>query len=163
MTAIVVFWLLSALAIAGALLAITSRDVLRTAGGLGAFLLAVAGFFALYGAGLIALAEIFLYVGGVLVLILFAMMLVHRSERGRPDLESRPSVAAVFASAAFVVALIGVLAPAAVLPRAATNMSTPSDVAELLLGTYLPQFEIAGVLLLAGLAAVVAVMGGDDR
>lgn len=163
MTAIVVFWLLSALAIVGALLAIASRDILRTAGGLGAFLLAVAGYFALYGAGLIALAEIFLYVGGVLVLILFAMMLVQRSERGRPDLESRPSVAAVFASVAFVIALIAVLAPAAALPQAAASSPTPGDVAHLLLGLYLPQFEIAGVLLLAGLAAVVAVMGGDDR
>ena len=45
--------------------------------GLGAFLLAVAGFFAYYGFGFLALAELFVYVGGVLVLVLFAIMLVH--------------------------------------------------------------------------------------
>ena len=63
------------------------RDVMRMALGLGAFLMAVAGFFAYYGFGFLALAELFVYVGGVLVLVLFAIMLVQRSGAGAPVLE----------------------------------------------------------------------------
>jgi NADH:ubiquinone oxidoreductase subunit 6 (subunit J) len=69
------FWGLSAVALFGALAVVFVRDVMRMALGLGAFLMAVAGFFAYYGFGFLALAELFVYVGGVLVLVLFAIML----------------------------------------------------------------------------------------
>lgn len=163
MTAIVVFWLLAGLAIVGALVAVLSRDILRSAAGLGAFLLAVAGFFALYGAGLLALAEVFLYVGGVLVLMLFAIMLVQRSELGRPDLESNITLPSILAPLALVFALITVFLPAGPLAQAATVLVEPSQVAHSLLGEYLVEFEVAGVLLLAALAAVVALMGGEGE
>jgi len=89
---VVLFWALAALALIGALAVVIARDVMRMALGLGAFFLGVAGFFAYYGFGFLALAELFVYVGGVLVLVLFAIMLVHRSPEGGPVLESRWSV-----------------------------------------------------------------------
>lgn len=162
MTTTAVFWGLSFLAVIGAVVSVTSHDILRTAAGLGAFLLAVAGYFALYGAGLLALAEIFLYVGGVLVLMLFAIMLVHRSERGRPDLETRATVPSVLAPLALVFTLVVVFAPLGQTVTSSSVTAGPDQVATELLGRYLPQFEVAGLLLLAALAAVVAVMGGDD-
>ena len=83
------FWGLSAVALAGALAVVFARDVMRMALGLGAFLMAVAGFFAYYGLGFLALAELFVYVGGVLVLVLFAIMLVQRSGAGAPVTRAR--------------------------------------------------------------------------
>jgi len=41
---------------------------------------------------------------------------------------------------------------------------TVEKTADALLGAWLPQFEIAGVVLLAGLAAALAIVqGGDDE
>jgi NADH-quinone oxidoreductase subunit J len=157
------FVLLSLVALAGATVVVGTRDIMRMVVGLGAMLLAVAGLFAAVGLGFLAVAEIFLYVGGVLVLFLFAIMLVHRPVEDRPALESRPTVLAVLAAA--VVFAILVFALGASAPDLARNApaSSAKSTADVLLGDMLSQFELAGVLLLAALAAVVALMTGGER
>jgi len=158
----VLFWALAALAATGALTVVFTRDVLRLALGLGAFLLALAGFFALFGFGFLALAEIFVYVGGVLVLVLFAIMLVHRTDVGSPQLESRHDLLAAVACAGVSVLVIVMLRPLA--PALVTARGAGVDaLGDALLGDMLPQFELAGLLLLAALVAVVSIAGGDER
>jgi len=128
--------------------------------GLGAFLMAVSGFFAYYGFGFLALAELFVYVGGVLILVLFAIMLVHRSSSGAPVLESRIDVLAIASPVAVALALFVM-----VRPLAATFSARPlvgaGSLSQALLGRLLPQFEAVGVLLLVSLVAVVVIVGGD--
>jgi NADH-quinone oxidoreductase subunit J len=162
MTTGVLFWLLATLAIVGAGVVVWSREVMRLALGLGAFLLALAGLFALFGFGFLALAEVFVYVGGVLILLLFAIMLVHRSEPGAPSLSSRHDPLAAVAAAGVGALLIIVLRPLASIGLASASSSV-DDLGSLLLGDLLPHFELVGVLLLAALVAVVAVSGGDER
>ena len=62
-----------------------SRDMLRMGLGLGAFLIAVAGMYLYFSMPFLAVAQVFVYVGGVLVLILFAIMLLHTRETGAAD------------------------------------------------------------------------------
>ena len=157
------FWGLAALAVTGALVVVFVRDVMRMALGLGAFFLAVAGFFAYYGFGFLALAELFVYVGGVLVLILFAIMLVHRGPGGAPVLESRLDAIVVTAVVAISGMLFALLRPVVSLFGPSASAGPPSALSSLVLGSMLPQFEAVGVLLLAALAVVVLVMGGEGR
>ncbi len=157
------FALLGIVALAGAGFVVGSRDIMRVIIGLGAMLLAVAGLFAVVGLGFLAVAEIFLYVGGVLVLFLFAIMLVHRPAEGRPALESRPTVFAVLAAALVFAILVFALGASVTNLTSHTVVTGVETTADALLGEFLPQFEIAGVLLLAALAAVVALMTGGDR
>jgi len=162
MSAGILFWALTALALLGGGLVVTSRDVTRLGLGLGAFLLAVAGFFALFGFGFLALAELFVYVGGVLILVLFAIMLVHRTSSGSPTLEVRHNVLAA-------VACLGIFGFSLIAFRPAVESASPvtgtgpNELGAVLLTEMLPQFELAGVLLLAALVAVVAVSGGDSE
>lgn len=159
----VLFWLLAAMALIGAGYVVFAREVMRMALGLGTFLLAVAGFFAYYGFGFLALAEVFVYVGGVLILILFAIMLLHRGEGGRPDLASRQDLLLGFAVASLA-GLIGLLLqPAAARMGVVAGSAGPGALAQLLLGPMLVPFELAGALLLAALIAVVVVTGGEKR
>ena len=162
-TAAALFWGLSALAVIGGLIVVFARDVMRMALGLGAFFLAVAGFFAYYGFGFLALAELFVYVGGVLVLILFAIMLVHRGTGGAPVLESRLDPVVIIAVVAISGMLFALLRPIVGLFGPTSAAGSPSALSSLLLGSMLPQFEAVGVLLLATLAVVVLVMGGEGR
>lgn len=156
----VIFWALSAVALSGALVVLMTRDVMRLALGLGAFLLAVAGYFALFGFGFLALAEVFVYVGGVLVILLFAIMLLQRSDAGGPVVESRHDPVAMIAATG-----IGVLAAIMLRPAVGAGLGpfhrTSAGLGQVLLGPMLPQFEMAGVLLLVALVAVVLVAGGD--
>lgn len=162
MTHTVLFWALATLALAGALAVVTVREVMRLALGLGAFLLALAGFFALFGFGFLALAEVFVYVGGVLILLLFAIMLVHRDTPGEPSLASRHDPLAAVGAFGIATLLAIVLRP--MFPSVgARATSGVDDLASLLLGEMLPHFELLGVLLLAALVAVVSITGGDDR
>lgn len=160
MTMTVLYWALVALALVGASFVVFGRDVTRLALGLGAFLLAAAGLFALFGFGFLSLAEIFVYVGGVLVLVLFAIMLVHRAEPGKPSLTSRHEPAAALACVGIFGFVVLALRPLA--PRLADASSAVDALGSVLLGKMLVHFELAGSLLLVALVAVVSVSGGDD-
>jgi NADH:ubiquinone oxidoreductase subunit 6 (subunit J) len=158
---VALLWLLAAVAVVGALAVVFAREVMRMALGLGAFLLALAGLFAYFGFGFLALAELFVYVGGVLILILFAIMLVHRTGEGTTQLSLRapfvPAAAAVLVSGLLFWMLLGAVPEIG----AITSPGGPSELAADLLGPLLPQFEIAGALLLVALVAVVLVSGGE--
>lgn len=154
---------LATLAVVGALVTVTTRDVMRLALGFGIFLLAVAGSFALAGFGFLALAQVFIYVGGVLVLILFAIMLIHRSEDGTPRLTSRHDALAAVASLGVVVLAGQLLAPHLGTLGAPEAVHTLEDLSDALLGEWLIHFELAGLLLLAALVAVVSISRGERR
>lgn len=157
----VLFWGLAAVALAGAVTVVLTREVMRLVIGLGAFLLAVAGFFLYYGATFLAVAQVFLYVGGVLVLLLFAIMLVHRTEKGAPDLDNRHDIGSAMVAIALFVLLVtglGDAAPGGVVGAAGAGIEAVGD---RLLGPLLPHFEILGGVLLAALVAVLAIAGGE--
>lgn len=163
MIAQVLFWALSAVAVTGAITVVVTRDVTRLTIGLGVFLVAVAGFFAYYGLGLLALAQLFVYVGGVLVLVLFAVMLVHRAEPGKPSLESRHDALVLIACGGFGALMVGALWPLVGGSPTLAVTSSVGAVADVLLGPMLAHFEVAGALLLAALVAVVLIAGGERR
>lgn len=162
MTSMVLFAALSLLALIGAVSVVVTKDVMRLTLGLGTFFVAIAGFFALYGLGFLALAQVFVYVGGVLVLVLFAVMLVHRAEPGRPSLESRHDLLAAVTCVGFVVLTTRSLGPVLgdLQPVSGAGVERLSEV---LLTSMLTHFELAGLLLLAALVGVVAVSGGERR
>lgn len=164
MTGQLLFWGLSALAVFGALTVVSTKDVTRLTLGLGAFLFSVAGFFAYFGFGFLALAQLFVYVGGVLVLVLFAVMLVHRSQPGKPSLESRHDLLVLVACAGLGALVLNAMRPLVGYVDGGQGSGAGMDaLGELLLGSMLPHFELAGALLLGALVAVVTISGGERR
>jgi NADH:ubiquinone oxidoreductase subunit 6 (subunit J) len=158
-TQTVTFWLLALVALAGAATVVFSADALRLVVGLGAFLLAVAGFYLFYGMGFLAAAQVFVYVGGVLVLVLFALMLLSRDVAGRLLAPVRFDLSAAAVATALFILLSATLRDAVPL----TADKAPIDLAGTLLGPMLPAFEILGVLLLTGLVAALAIVGGGGE
>jgi NADH-quinone oxidoreductase subunit J len=162
MTEQLTFWGLALVALAGAAVVVTTRDVMRLVVALGAFLLAVAGFYVYYGLALLAAAQLFVYVGGVLVLVLFALMLLSRDTGGEVELGSRFDVGSLAVSSGLFVLLVLTLRGAVPQPASAGGSGIAALGAQLL-GPSLPAFELLGVLLLASLVAVVAIAGGGER
>jgi NADH-quinone oxidoreductase subunit J len=154
---------LGLLALGGAVAVVMTKDVMRLILGLGAVLLSVAGLFGIAGATFLAIAEVFVYVGGVLVLFLFAIMLVQRSEGAKPVLSSRHDMLSfVVAAGAFLMVVITLAEPAKKLSGAAMSAGVKA-LSEVLLHSMVAHFEAAGILLVAGLVAVVSILGGEDR
>lgn len=157
----VAFALAAALMVGGALGVALTKDVMRLVIGLGAFLLGVAGMFLYYGHAFLATAQVFVYVGGVLVLMIFAIMVVHRAN-GRPVLEARHDIGAA-AIAAGVSGMLFMTLRESVggwLPQSGTP---GAPIAVELLGRSIVVFELAGGLLLIALVAVLVIVGAGDR
>lgn len=152
---------LGAAALFGALMAVFTREVARLGLGVGLFLLSVAGLFAVRGFAFLAVGELFLYVGGVLVLLLFALLLVHRGKSSGSALESRHDPLAAVAAAGLGAFIFAFARP--VLDSSSDAKWTLADVGERMLGKQALQFELAGLLLLAALVAVVLISGEERR
>ena len=105
----VFFWIFSIAAILAGLLTVMARNAVHSAMFLISSLVSVAALFVLLGAEFIAGVQILVYVGGVMVLFLFVIMLVNvgAEEEGRSAIFNRP--AQVTAALVFVALLAGVL------------------------------------------------------
>ena len=80
LTQLIVFALLAAAVLVGAIGVVILPNIVYSAFLLGGVFLAVAGLYLLLNASFIAAAQVLIYVGAVNVLILFAIMLVNKKE-----------------------------------------------------------------------------------
>ena len=105
----VVFYALAAGAVGGAVAVAVSRNIVRSAFALLAVLFSVAGLYAVMKADFIAAAQVLIYVGGILVLIIFAVMLTHRITDVKLSNDSTPGPAAFCACLCLLFSLVVVI------------------------------------------------------
>ncbi len=103
------FYAMAAAAVAGAVGVAASRNIVRSAFALLAVLFSAAAMYAVMKADFIAAAQVLIYVGGILVLIIFAVMLTHRITDVRISNESTPGPAAFFACLCLLASLVLVI------------------------------------------------------
>jgi NADH:ubiquinone oxidoreductase subunit 6 (subunit J) len=160
----VVFAAFALLAVASGLLAVTSPHVVHAALWLVVALGSLAGVYLTLGAEVVALVQLLVYVGAVVVLVLFALMLTRAPIGVRPELDARPGRRVVAALAGLGVAgLVGgtlalAVGDSAVTPDLARGQARPLGAA--IFGGWLLPFELLSVLLLAALVAALAVSRG---
>ena len=163
---VVLFYILAVLALAGALLVAFSRNIVHSAFALLGTFVGVAGLYALLAADLVAIIQLMVYVGGVLVLILFAVMLTSRvgdSKNSNPVVGRIPGLLAMLAIAGLlVVTAVKAFGPRTVLAQADPK-STVGPIGDLLLSKYVLPFEAISVLLLAVLLGAVTIASGRMR
>lgn len=132
----IIFWVFGLGALVAGLLTIMARNAVHSALFLISALVSVAALFILLGAEFIAGVQILVYVGGVMVLFLFVIMLVNVSaeERGREELfNSTPQVVlSIVFCALLAFGLISVISRAAgqFLPPGASPEQTLAERAE---------------------------------
>lgn len=156
----VIFIVLSAVALIGALGAVTSRNLFRAALFLVLSFVGVAGFYVTLQAEFLAMVQILVYVGAISILIIFAVMLSRRMMA--PDYQARNeqwiggliAAVALFAILAFV--LLTVVWPTV---EAEVPDGTITMLGEALVdpGQFLLPFEVASVLLLVALVGAVII------
>jgi NADH-quinone oxidoreductase subunit J len=159
------FWAFAALTLIGALLTILSRNAVHSAVWLIASLLGTAGLFLLQKAEFLFAVQIVLYVGGIMVLFLFVIMLVNldqqakeRQFNGQWWLGTIAVALVAFEAAYFVWKGLPKLPPPAA-PAAALEGNT-ERLADLLFTEYLVPFEVASLLLLAAVVGSVLMAKG---
>ena len=155
----VAFGFFTALTLGGSLMCIWERSVVRSAFSLLATFSGVAGLFLLLGADFLAVAQILIYVGGILALILFGVML------SPPDLAERKlsrvlgGLVLMLAAVAWVgskVAGTVVWATSGDLPEPTTKVDD-IGVGFLDPDGYVVPFELAAMILTVALVAAVYI------
>ena len=145
-------------AAAGAI-AVTSRQVVHSALWLVVSLLGLAGCYLVLGAELVALVQVLVYVGAIVVLVIVALMLT-RAPIGPRREHSTSRAHRVLA--ALVGAGTAALIAAVLVPTAARIEVRPGGTAELgrqIFSTWVWPFELLSLLLLAALVGAFAVSG----
>jgi len=100
------FYLFAVAAVAGGAAVAFSRNIVRSAFALLVVLFSVAAMYAFARADFIVAAQILIYVGGILVLIIFAVMLTHKITDVKISNESTPGLASACACVCLFVLLI---------------------------------------------------------
>jgi NADH-quinone oxidoreductase subunit J len=154
------FYFFALLVLAGGVLTITRRNPVHSAMSLIVSLIGVAGLYLLQQAEFLFAVQIVLYVGGIMVLFLFVIMLVNLDEAARVRQFNKQwwlALACVAAVGAEVAYFLRKGVPAFrlenPLPAAAAEGNVQA-VAKVLFEEYLLPFEVASLLLL------VAIVGG---
>ena len=161
------FYAFASLSLIGALAVLLTRNVIYAAFFLLLTLLGIAGLFVLASADFLAIAQIMIYVGGVLVLVIFGVMLTHKpypladanSQQSNRIVSSNRSknwtgwIVAVLVAGSLFAALFTLLMRAnfALLNQPIGWESTVNTIGMQLMTEYVVPFEIAGILLLAAL------------
>jgi len=161
----VLFYIFALLVLGGALFTITRRNAVHSAISLIVSLLGVAGLYLLQHAEFLFAVQIVLYIGGIMVLFLFVIMLVNLDEAAKERQFNRQWLVATVA-VAVVGAQLGYFiykgrdafhfaeSAAAAIPAAVGNTE---QVADSLFREYLLPFEIASVLLLVAVVGSVVM------
>ena len=159
MTAVdLVFWVFAILTVGSAAVVVSARSLIYSAFALLFTFFGVAGLYVLLGADFLAAAQLLIYVGGILVLLLFGVMLTHRiydldlrSEKTQlvPGLIIAVGVFIIVAAVAFKTEWPTVARPPA---------PTTQEIGRMFLGEYLLAFEAASVLLLVALIGAAMIV-----
>lgn len=155
------FYLLAGIAIATAIAVVVQKNPVHSAISLIFTLLSLAGMYLMLYAPFVAGVQIILYVGGIMVLFLFVIMLVNIERAQKEYRFSRQwlvaSLAALVLGALFIFVYVKghALFPerGAALPEAANTQ----QVGQLLYVNYLLPFEIASLLLLVAIVGAVVM------
>jgi NADH-quinone oxidoreductase subunit J len=156
----VFFWILAVLTVVGALGVILAPNPIKSAVALIGTFVFLAGIYVLLLAHLIAVLQILVYAGAIMVLFVFVIMLLNLQQK---DLGEKTNwatkivgvVLIVLLGWAVVLPIIGVAVPGPIAPAA--EFGTIEAVGRLLFTRWLLPFEVTSLLLFAAIVGAVVV------
>jgi NADH-quinone oxidoreductase subunit J len=159
--AVVIFFLLAAMAVLGAVSLIVQRHPIHSALSLIVVMVALAGLYLLMGAEFVAAVQIIVYGGAIMVLFIFVIMLLNAGEEERTNF----SKLALYAGIPLAVAVTGLIfaallnsSKAAAMPPAQPVMLTSTrTLSTLLFQEFVYPFELTSFLILVAILGAIVL------
>lgn len=154
----IIFYLFAAVTLVSAFFVVTNRNIVHSAFFLLFTLFGVAGIYVLLGADFVAIVQLIVYVGGILILILFGVMLTNKIVNVEIKTDTIHAL-----PASIVVGLFTGAIGAAVLNTKWNVVETPDPVpstaaiGSMLINEYALIFELLGILLLIALIGAASM------
>ena len=160
---LILFWTFATLAVVGGLMAVLLPRIVHAVFSLMLAFLGVAAVYATAGADFLAIVQIVVYVGGILVLFAFGILLTGRTAEalGEKEVKNRP-VGLVLGLVVFFVLLSTIASSQFSSGQTPAGEGTTSVLGTMLLGDYIVAFEFASVLLLVALVGAAYLVRRAD-
>ncbi len=160
----IIFYLFAAITLVSAVVVVNAKNIIHAAFSLLLTLFGVSGIYILLGADFLAIVQIMVYVGGILILLLFGVMLTNKIT----NVEIRTGVVYVFPAIIVVGAFTAILFSVITSTNWHTGsfeipQTTTKMLGHLLLTDYVLVFELLAILLLIALIGAASIARRDKE
>ena len=162
----ILFFFLSALAIFSAILVFVSKNPVHSVLWLIVVFFAISGHYILLNAQFLAIVNIIVYAGAIMVLFLFVIMLMNLNQQNEPQKGLWMKLAGVISGGCFLMVLVSLVRQAVDLKsKEALTMGGDigliKNLGKVLFSDYVVPFEITSVLFLSAMIGAI-VLGKKD-
>jgi NADH-quinone oxidoreductase subunit J len=156
----ILFWFLSVLAIAAAAGVVLSKSPIYSVLSLIVVFFAISGHYILMNAQFLAIVNIIVYAGAIMVLFLFVIMLMNLNADAEPAKNIYLKIAGVTAGMCLMLVLVAAVAQSSNIkvPLAkGSDIGLIKNLGKALFNTYVIPFEISSVLFLSAMIGAVVI------
>src|SRR5476651_1823627 len=162
----IIFWFLSALALVSALMVLLSKNPVHSVLWLIAVFFAISGHYILLNAQFLAIVNLIVYAGAIMVLFLFVIMLMNLNAETEPQKHIWMKLAGAISGGCFLLMLVSLVRQASEMNgRNAMmlngNIGLIKNLGKALFSDFVVPFEITSVLFLSAMVGAV-VIGKKD-
>ena len=160
------FWFLSALALVSALMVLFSKNPVHSVLWLIAVFFAISGHYILLNAQFLAIVNIIVYAGAIMVLFLFVIMLMNLNKETEPQKNVWMKLAGAISGGCLLMILVSLVRQAPEINGKTVLLKTGNigligNLGKVLFHDYVVPFEISSVLFLSAMVGAV-VIGKKD-
>lgn len=154
----IVFWALSILALAGAIGVIASKKPIYSILSLIVVFFALSGHYILMNAQFLAIVNIIVYAGAIMVLFLFVVMLMNLNQKAEPIKNVFMKLAGVIAALTLMIVFVAAFAHAEqnnIPVRPGTIAGLVEHLGKALFSKYVVPFEVSSILFLSAMIGAI--------
>ena len=155
----ILFWILSAMAVGSALGVILSRNPVNSVMFLILTFFAISGHYILMNAQFLAVVNIIVYAGAIMVLFLFVIMLMNLNADVEPQKGQMVQLAGVISGGVLFLVVLAAIKSAKVetMETTSTGIGLIGNLGKVLFTKYVLPFEISSVLFLSAMIGAVVI------
>lgn len=157
----ILFWFLSILAIAGAAGVVGSKNPVYSVLSLIVVFFAISGHYILMNAQFLAIVNIIVYAGAIMVLFLFVIMLMNLNADAEPEKNMALKLAGTIAGMCLMLVFVAALSRSGEMNQVAqmkgSDVGLINQLGKLLFNDYVIPFELSSVLFLSAMIGAIII------
>jgi NADH-quinone oxidoreductase subunit J len=158
----IIFWFLSALAVVSALMVLLSKNPVHSVLWLIGVFFAISGHYILLNAQFLAIVNLIVYAGAIMVLFLFVIMLMNLNNESEPQKNLWVRLAGVISGGCLLMILVSLVRQATEISGRVAQVKEGSigligNLGKILFTDYMVPFELSSVLFLSAMVGAVVI------
>ena len=163
----IIFYILAAITLATGVLTVISRNPIYSAAYMIVCFFSVAGHFLMLNSQFLAVVQVIVYAGAIMILLLFTLMLMNLSAEHEPKKSFLSRIAAIVAACLTALVVLAVFLKAGPVietyKETGVDFQTAQVLGDVLLNEYLVPFEFASILLMVAMIGAVMISKKDKK